>query len=89
MPARRLVSGAVIARSAIVCALAGLLGGNPVGAQTPPPQEVVLRLDAAKAQLIVETLSAIRCETVRALFQCEIAKNLVLDIQRQAQEQVK
>ncbi len=59
---------------------------SPAGAQQKP---LTLTLEVEQAMLVVETLKAIRCDTVQQLIVCEKAKAILAAIQAQAREQSK
>ena len=75
----------------LLLAAAILLGGHDAPAQQlpAPEQKVALSLTVEQVKLIAEALPMIGCQNVAALIKCQMAIDLLREIQRQAREQVK
>lgn len=73
--------GAAVA-GLLLCALS-----SPLGAQQQNPLQLTVTVQ--QAMLIVETMKAIRCDTVQQMIVCQQAKELLEAIQAQAREQQK
>jgi hypothetical protein len=73
----------------LAASLVGLAASSPAMADEVAAPPIRLTLTVEEAQLVVETLGSISCQSVRQLAMCNAALALLDKIKAQAREQVK